>query len=323
MKPNIFKYATSELSQDAFFCWLIEWSKEEYAGEKLNTISLNFINYILENTNKVKIDIINTIEIVKQESNIDFLVKINNTFMIVFEDKTGTQHHDNQLVKYKQYIENKKGYKDYHVSYVYLKSDIVFSWEKWHVETAGYLLIDLFTLVKLLKKDNIGEIYNNYVQYLYDKKEKYLTYMGKNIDTWEHTDWLGFIYNINYKIKGSNFGEHYKGDDWWLVLSQRHDKDNDDCCVSLEINKTTCVIKVIFEDDSRDKVKYKKLILDDIHKYLGQYSITASLSYSGKAMTIAYVNDYLVSDNGIINLKETEDRIKDIVCRFDNYYNDI
>jgi hypothetical protein len=29
MKPNIFKYATSELSQDAFICWLLAWAKDE------------------------------------------------------------------------------------------------------------------------------------------------------------------------------------------------------------------------------------------------------------------------------------------------------
>jgi hypothetical protein len=326
MRPNIFNYATSEFSQDAFFCWLLEWSKEEYVGEKLNTISLDFINYILENTNKDKIDAVNKIEIIrqfKQEARIDFLVKINNAIVIVFEDKIDTQHHDNQLIKYRQYIENDKEYKNYQISYVYLKSDIVFSWEKWSVETAGYLLIDLFTLVELLEKGNMSEIYGDYIQWLYDKEEKYLAYTGKNIDIWKHEDWLGFIYHINCKIEGSNFGEHYKGDNWWLKLSEKYDNENKDCCVSLEINKTRCVIKVVFEDDSRDKIEYRKQILEDIHKFLNQDSITPASSYGGKTMTIAYVNEYLVSDNGIIRLKETEDRIKDIVGRFNDYYDEI
>jgi hypothetical protein len=26
MEPNLFNYATSELSQDAFICWLIAWA---------------------------------------------------------------------------------------------------------------------------------------------------------------------------------------------------------------------------------------------------------------------------------------------------------
>ena len=29
MTPNLFDYATKELSQDAFFCWLLAWADEE------------------------------------------------------------------------------------------------------------------------------------------------------------------------------------------------------------------------------------------------------------------------------------------------------
>jgi len=28
-KPNIFNYATSELSQDAIICYILEWAKKE------------------------------------------------------------------------------------------------------------------------------------------------------------------------------------------------------------------------------------------------------------------------------------------------------
>jgi hypothetical protein len=29
-RPNLFSYATSELSQDAFICWLLSWASLEY-----------------------------------------------------------------------------------------------------------------------------------------------------------------------------------------------------------------------------------------------------------------------------------------------------
>ena len=28
-KPNIFKFGTSESTQDAFICWLLEWAKPD------------------------------------------------------------------------------------------------------------------------------------------------------------------------------------------------------------------------------------------------------------------------------------------------------
>ena len=31
---NIFKYATKELSQDAFLCWSINWLSELYRGDE-------------------------------------------------------------------------------------------------------------------------------------------------------------------------------------------------------------------------------------------------------------------------------------------------
>ena len=46
-KPNIFRYATKELSQDAVICWLIEWAYHddpEYeqlrkCGQRTRTVS--------------------------------------------------------------------------------------------------------------------------------------------------------------------------------------------------------------------------------------------------------------------------------------------
>ena len=32
-KPNLFKYAVSELTQDAFLCWLLEWADEKYKND--------------------------------------------------------------------------------------------------------------------------------------------------------------------------------------------------------------------------------------------------------------------------------------------------
>ena len=33
--PNLFKFATSELSQDAFICWLLSWAKKDYEIQEL------------------------------------------------------------------------------------------------------------------------------------------------------------------------------------------------------------------------------------------------------------------------------------------------
>jgi len=49
-KPNIFKYATSELSQDAIICYILEWTKIENKkqNEQLHNLAINFMNSLFE-----------------------------------------------------------------------------------------------------------------------------------------------------------------------------------------------------------------------------------------------------------------------------------
>ena len=101
-RNNMFKYATKELSQDAFICWLVNYintDEEEYkvvAKEFIKLIAdkignVKFMQYVKDNNYKV--------EIKHQYKNIDVLLKINN-FYIIIEDKIKTVEHDDQINKY-------------------------------------------------------------------------------------------------------------------------------------------------------------------------------------------------------------------------------
>jgi len=325
MKPNIFKYATSELSQDAFFCWLLEWSNKKYNDEKLNGISLNFINYICQNTNKDRINSVESIKIVKQEKNIDFYAIINDSLIILFEDKTGTSTHDNQLERYKKYIEN---YNNYRHSYVYIKSDIIFSNEIEEVRKEGYLIIDLYKLAELLDNISINEIYDEYIEYLHDKKNKYISYLTEEVKNWKSENWFGFIHKLNCKLEDSKFGKHYKGDDtWWLVLSIKYDKEQDNE-VRLEINNKDCVIKTTFSENevSGYKLQYKDILKKDIQKIFEGYNINYTASTGKKNMTVAYIKDkdyIILFEDGKINFDKTLDRLRVIIDRFNKYYDNL
>lgn len=100
MKPNIFKYATKELSQDAFLCYLLEFSKEKY--EKYEK-EYNFANFFLKNIlKKFSLDIeIKKLEIRKQFYFIDILLIINDEYYIIVEDKTFTDERKGQIKSYK------------------------------------------------------------------------------------------------------------------------------------------------------------------------------------------------------------------------------
>lgn len=101
-KPNLFNFATSELSQDAFLCYLFNFAKEEY---KENIKEYELANFILRELLKkcnLEIPKIENLDIKKQFYGIDILLIINEKTFIIIEDKTNTNERENQLEGYKK-----------------------------------------------------------------------------------------------------------------------------------------------------------------------------------------------------------------------------
>lgn len=90
MKPNLFNYATSELSQDAFLLWLLEWanpSNSEYDPE-LHLTAKVFLRRIIDVDDKFDIK---SVVCKKQQYHIDVLAIVNNEIAVIIEDKINTQ----------------------------------------------------------------------------------------------------------------------------------------------------------------------------------------------------------------------------------------
>ena len=105
-RNNIFKYATKELSQDAFLCWCINWinSDENFSLGKamLELLVGKFLPNLNYEKGKIKV------EIRKQYMKIDILLIINKEFFVIIEDKIDSLEHSvgkttiKQLEKYKK-----------------------------------------------------------------------------------------------------------------------------------------------------------------------------------------------------------------------------
>lgn len=106
MKNNLFTYATSELSQDAFICWCANWYNDD-SKPRLREMSHVFITMISG------IKKIQSVAVYRQFNKIDVLIIVNNTTAIIVEDKTFTSEHDNQINKYNQILQrmlSKRGF---------------------------------------------------------------------------------------------------------------------------------------------------------------------------------------------------------------------
>ena len=102
---KLFKFATKELSQDAFICWCINWFnyKESVKGdkdkEKLVKMSEEILNKILENTD-INSSHIKEVKIIRQFENIDITLvittKSSKQYIVIIEDKVGANLSNHQ-----------------------------------------------------------------------------------------------------------------------------------------------------------------------------------------------------------------------------------
>src|SRR5688500_7119832 len=105
--PNVFDFATSELSQDAFICWLAAWADPAHRinNEPLHGMATAFLDRLLEVGNVPRPAGYQSVEVHAQWNNIDVLLVVNDDTDIIIEDKTNTKDHSDQLKRYKQNVE--------------------------------------------------------------------------------------------------------------------------------------------------------------------------------------------------------------------------
>ena len=101
---NLFNFATSELSQDAFLCWSLNWlSVKEDTEDPYYKHGKAMLDLFLGEHKK---DIYKEVEVLKQFNRIDVLVLFkdnqDNQYALIIEDKTNTSEHNEQIEKYKE-----------------------------------------------------------------------------------------------------------------------------------------------------------------------------------------------------------------------------
>ncbi|MYJ95954.1 MAG: hypothetical protein F4053_10315 [Proteobacteria bacterium] len=101
-RPNLFSYATKELSQDAVICWLLEWAGKptgggDVASKELRRCGLRLLRALLPD---VKLGSEVDVRVHHQVKRIDVLAHVNQQHVLLIEDKTNSNEHSNQLKRY-------------------------------------------------------------------------------------------------------------------------------------------------------------------------------------------------------------------------------
>ena len=240
-RNNIFNFATSELSQDAFICWLCNWvnfddnnlSEDE---KKLKALATDFIEKMSgEKLGDRKVNI------KRQYQKIDVLLEIQNKtefitkeneknpvidIYVIIEDKVGTDLHSNQIERYRELI-SEKNEKDNgsraKIKVVYYKIYDEDNMER--LKEDGIDIIferkDILELLKKYKENIFNSLFNDYYSYLNDIEEKIKLYKKINLEDWNSNCYIGFFKKLKEEGSYLKHADGRKKDCSWKYVPNK------------------------------------------------------------------------------------------------------
>lgn len=310
--PNIFSFATSELSQDAMFAWLLQWASPKYAkaDSDLHQISQRFVRLLAGKDDSFPI---NSIDVGRQWENIDVWAEINDDTFLVIEDKTGTSVHDDQLERYKASVEREYNGKRTDLCYAYVKTSEEPRSVLRGIESRGFKTVTRSDILKCLDyykgHDTLLLAFREHLQEIEDSVLSYKTLPEKQ---WGWNAWQGFYKELESRIDldswsyVANPSGGFLGA-WWHFI------DSQDCTMYLQFEQGKLCFKITYEgEEDRSEVRYRA------HSKLLE---TAKLRYpeirrpdrfgNGTYMTIAVVDEDLLFGVGIVDFDTLTLKLKE------------
>ncbi len=322
-KPNLFDFATSELSQDAFICWLLTWSSPEYKSvdEQLHNCGTELLKAMFAKHGKTLPEQLYKVEVKKQYKNIDVLCIVNETFAIIIEDKTWTKQHSDQLRRYYDMVKNESdsvvGLTEDNILPIYFKTQDQSNFESVLVHNyQPFLRQDCIEVLKSYQGNN--HILVDFRTRLESIEEKIQAYIHEEPDAWSWYNWVGFYQALKVQLQGADWSYVANPSGGFLGLWW-HFKDADGCLryIQLESQKKNNVNVLCFKikvesDGERKKLRnhFHNMTIDD-GKQRGFQLKKPTRFGSGKYMTVAVLEgDYRVINNGKIDFNGTVARLK-------------
>lgn len=319
LKNNIFTFATKELSQDAFICWLLNFAHKEHKEEDyaLAECAKEFLTHITGEKDPV------VTLIVKQYKNIDILVVVNNSINIIIEDKTFSGTHDNQIERYKKILEqeNRK-----EIRTVYYK--IV---EQAYKEENVDINIDRDYLLNLFKKYTCkteNQIFHDYYDHLKSIDADVKAYQTAQIEDWRvnyNHAYKGFFTHLienGYINKEKNYNWSYvnnRAGGFWCLWWHGFTSEELDYCglanygisdLYLQIEDNIIVLKMTSKNSNSNDIRWK------LYKYFLKRipSFKKKTFRKGKYMSVGHIE--YDEKNYIEKIKKMEKVMKTIInCR--------
>ena len=311
-KPNLFNWATSELSQDAFICWLLSWTNYP------DNVGLNkTAKYLIKKLTDNKVEEIENIEIIKQRHKIDILCIVNNEYAILIEDKTNTKNHSNQLENYLTKLS--KDFPREKIFPIYFKTGDQSNFAS--INKAGYKLFlrpDFIEVLDFGKNQGItNSIYLDFYDYLIRIEKSVQSFKTLPVNKWHWNSWKGFYTELQKQLNDGawDYVPQKNGGFlgfWWYWKRKEFEETGFDYYLQLEHGKFCFKLHPYKREKARQIREYYRSLLYPKAK---EHNIEIYQNGRiGKWMTVAALKKaYIETDkNGFLDMEGTIKTIKDI-----------
>ena len=212
--PNLFDYATKELSQDAMICWLIKWAEHDGTNDdaELNRLGRLFVESLLNCRNReprISLDRGVMVEILQQDNQIDVLARVNGKQVLLIEDKTATDPHSGQLERYRGAVLEAKTDLG-HVAEadlfpIYLKTGNQSHAAELDIESQGYGVFDRSDFLDVLERydgDNpIVVDFRRRLQAIENETQSFLDWQSSySRGKWKWSAWEGLYRELERRL---------------------------------------------------------------------------------------------------------------------------
>ena len=320
-RPNIFDYATSELSQDAFLAWLIQWADKDYReiDSPLNACAVSFVQKLLGKDKEYPIE---TVEAGRQWNNIDVWALVNNKYFLVIEDKKGTKEHSDQLNRYSELSKKHYEKSDIEIKLVYFKMEEQGKYSD--IKEAGFSLFHRSKMLSILsdyinstQQSKQNDIIVDYYRNLDNLDKKIKSYLTKPLKEWNWYSWQGFYSELQKHIGGnweyvSNAAGGFLGF-WWNWHYSKIDGKEFEYYLQLEQDRFVFKLYAYKESERREiRDFYRRNLLKKSNELNIQISQFGRL---GAYMGVAKLNsEYrLTNENGLLDFQATVENLKGLM----------
>ena len=321
-RPNLFDYATSELSQDAFLTWLILWADKDFQeiDSSLNACAVSFVQALLEKDNSFAIE---NIETGRQWNDIDIWALVNNKYFIVIEDKKGTKEHSGQLNRYSEITRKHYEKSDIEIKLVYFKMEEQGKYR--NIEDAGFSVFQRSKMLSILEnyidsteKMKQNDIVFDYFNNLESLDKEIKSYSTNPLDKWRWYSWQGFYSELQKDIGDGEWGYvpnkagGFLGF-WWNRKYPNIDGKEFEFYLQLEQEKLVFKIYAYKENERREMRDFYRR-----HLYEKANELNIGIRQFGRLgryMGVAKLNsEYRITDkNGLLDFPATVENLKGIM----------